>query len=106
MSTSSSSEAPSRIYSITPQILSSNYLDRENGLDVVLPERSAKGLEINAWLHEHSASNLPYCIVDDEDSFFINQADHLVKTDSRNGLTCDVADRIIKILKGEMNKKH
>ena len=97
---------PSRIYSITPQILSSNYFDRENGLDVVLSERSAKGLEINTWLHEHGASNLPYCIVDDEDCFFINQADHLVKTDSRNGLTSEVADRIIEILKGEMNKKH
>ena len=66
----------------------------------------AKGLEINTWLHEHSASNLPYCIVDDEDCFFINQADHLVKADSKTGITSEVAESIIEILKGEMNKKH
>jgi hypothetical protein len=30
----------------------------------------------------------------------------MVKTDSRNGLTSEVADRIIEIVKGEMNKKH
>ena len=86
------------------------HYNREEVLQAIAEEKYAegyaKGLEINTWLQEHGASNLPYCIVDDEDCLFINQADHLVKTDSRNGLTSEVADRIIEILKGAMNKKH
>lgn len=97
---------PSHIISVTPTLISTNYVDTITGREFTQPERYAKGLEINTWLHEHGASNLPYCIVDDEDCFFINQADHLVKTDSKNGLTREIADRIIEILKGEMNKKH
>jgi hypothetical protein len=34
--------------------------------------------------------------------FFTSQAAHFVKTDSREGLTSEVADRIIQILEAEV----
>ena len=55
-------------------------------------------VRLYAWFKTHGGSELPYCIVDDEDGFFISQTPHLVKTDSKTGITNEIADKIIELL--------
>jgi hypothetical protein len=97
---------PSRIFSMTPSLLSSKYYDPVTGEELVQTERYAKGQEIYAWFKTHGGLGLPYCIVDDEDGFFISQAPHLVKTDSKTGITNEIADKIIELLNTATHKKY
>ena len=62
-----------------------------------MPLREAKALEINAWLDQNAGRDYSYVILDDEDSFFPNQQDHLVLTDDKEGLTDRKAQNAIWI---------
>lgn len=42
---------PGEIYSMTPVLLSTTYNDARSGELFSIPERNAKALEIQAWLH-------------------------------------------------------
>ncbi len=55
-----------------------------------------------AWIQPYNTEDCPCCIVYDEELFFSSQSTHFVKTDSREGLTSEVADRIIQILEAEV----
>ena len=91
------------IYILKNSILvSANFYIPETDSNIVQAVKYSKGLEVFAWIELHRAANNPYCIVDDEDLFFTSQAAHFVKTDSREGLTSEVADRIIQILEAEV----
>ena len=63
-----------------------------------IPERNAKALEIQAWLHRYALKPYQYVIVDDENVFFSYQQDHLVQTDENDGLTIKKAQSAIEIL--------
>ena len=89
---------PVKIHSVNPSLLITNYLDQTNGSSFSLPERFAKGLEINAWIEINAPKNYKYCIIDDECFFLANQIEHLVQTDSHSGLTATLAEKAIQIL--------
>ena len=95
-------QLPSHLHSVTPTLVSANFYIPETDSNIVQAVKYSKGLEVFAWIELHRAANNPYCIVDDEDLFFTSQAAHFVKTDSREGLTSEVADRIIQILEAEV----
>lgn len=90
---------PSEIYSITPSLIMTNYLDQIEGGSFHLPERYSKGLEINAWLEKNASGKYSYCVIDDENYFLAEQLSHLVQTSSKNGLTAVDAEKVIEILK-------
>ena len=91
-------QLPSHLHSVTPTLVSASFYISETDSNIVRPVKYSKGLEVLAWIELYGAANKPYCIVDDEDLFFTSQAAHFVKTDSREGLTSEIADRIIHIL--------
>jgi hypothetical protein len=89
---------PGEIYSMTPILLSTSYQDAMTGEMIGLPQREAKALEINAWLHQNAKKDYRYVILDDEDFFFPKQQEHLVLTDEYEGLTERKAQQTIWIL--------
>lgn len=92
---------PGRISSVTPSLIATNYTDPVTGENFMLPERAAKGLEVNAWLEEHGERVCCYAILDDEaDCFLLSQAGHLVLTDGEEGLTKEKANQTIQLLNG------
>ena len=86
------------IYSMTPILLSTSYQDAMTGEMMGLPQREAKALEINAWLHQYAKKDYRYAILDDENFFFPKQQEHLVLTDEYEGLTERKAQQTIWIL--------
>ncbi len=62
-----------------------------------------RGEEINQWLLEHPEIS-QYVIVDDDTDMLENQLSHFVKVDSRNGLSFENYDQILRILSKEERK--
>ena len=89
---------PGEIFSMTPILLSTSYQDAMTGEMIGLPQREAKALEINAWLHRNAKKEYRYAILDNEDFFFPKQQEHLVLTDEYEGLTERKAQQPIWIL--------
>lgn len=89
---------PGEIFSMTPILLSTSYQNAMTGEMMGLPQREAKALEINAWLHENAKKDYRYAILDDEDYFFPRQQEHLVLTNDDEGLTDAKAQRAVWIL--------
>ena len=89
---------PGEFYSMTPVLLSTTYNDARSGELFSIPERNAKALEIQAWLHRYTTKPCRYVILDDENVFFHKQQDHLVQTDEHEGLTLQKAQLAIEIL--------
>jgi hypothetical protein len=89
---------PDEIYSMTPVLLSITYNDARSGELFTIPERNAKALEIQAWLHRYASEPYQYVIIDDENAFFPYQQKHLVQTDENDGLTMKKAQLVIDIL--------
>lgn len=62
----------------------------------------SRGMEIDEWLRLNTNQKLEpltYAILDDEDDFLLHQAEHVVLTDPMEGITREVADKVINILK-------
>lgn len=89
---------PVEFYSVTPSLILTSYLDHIEGNSFRSPERYSKGLEINAWLQKNTSGDYRYCIIDDENYFLAEQLSHLVTTDSKDGLTEEVAKQVAEIL--------
>ena len=89
---------PDELFSMTPILLSTTYKDAKSGEILSVPERNAKALEIQAWLHKYTTPPFQYVILDDENVFFHSQQEHLVQTDENNGLTTQKAYEAITIL--------
>lgn len=60
---------PDEIYSMTPILFSTTYKDARSGELFSIPERNAKALEIQTWLHRYALEPYQYVIVDDENVF-------------------------------------
>ena len=58
----------------------------------------SRGMEINEWLHRNTKGANAYAILDDENDFLLYQASHVVLTNPYDGLTKEVADKVIGIL--------
>ena len=89
---------PGEIYSMTPVLLSTTYNDARSGELFTIPERNAKALEIQAWLHRYTTKPCQYVILDDENVFFHKQQDHLVQTEQYEGLSFSKAQLAIEVL--------
>lgn len=65
-----------------------------------------RGLEIDNWLthgrKSNSHVNYSYAILDDEDDFLEHQLKYAVLTDPMNGITKNVANKVISILNKEL----
>ena len=57
-----------------------------------------RGMEVEEWLQSDAIEPYNYAILDDEDDFLPHQANHLVLTNPYDGLTREIADRVIEIL--------
>ena len=83
---------PGEIFDITPTI------DDSHSTIV----KGKRGTEIEMWLRENPIKQgIPdtYAIIDDEDDVLPSQANHLFITDEENGLTEELAEKIIEILR-------
>lgn len=89
---------PDELFSMTPIFWGATYKDAKSGEMLSIPERNAKALEIQAWLHKHATPPFQYVILDDENVFFHSQQEHLVQTDENDGLTIQKAYEAINIL--------
>ena len=89
---------PGELFSMTPILLSTTYRDAQSGEMFGMAERSAKALEINAWLLRHASGTSRYVILDDENVFFQSQQEHLIQTDAYVGLTANKAQFAIDVL--------
>lgn len=89
---------PDELFSMTPILLGTTYKDTKSGEMLSVPERNAKALEIQAWLHKCATPPFQYIILDDENVFFHSQQEHLVQTDENDGLTIQKAYEAINIL--------
>lgn len=94
---------PGEIYGLTPNldsVLFSN-LEGVGNTSSVIPH-GTRGLEINEWLRMRpKKEGIPYeyAIVDDGDDFLSIQSEHVVFTEPETGLTREVADKVIDMLK-------
>lgn len=83
---------PGEIFDVTP-----TFDDSHNTL-----VKGKRGAEIEMWLRENPIKQgIPYTyvIVDDEDDFLPSQAKHVVLTEDETGLTEELAEKIIEILR-------
>ena len=92
---------PGDIYSMTPaleRICFSDLICQENSFSTY--PYGIKGLEINEWLRNNIKSGCLYyyAILDDVIDFLTTQSDYIAPCDPQDGLTRDVADKVIGIL--------
>lgn len=83
---------PGEIFDVTPTFDDSHYTFA----------KGKRGAEIDMWLRDNPIKQgIPYtyAIVDDEDDFLPSQAIHVVITEDETGLTEDLAEKIIEILR-------
>lgn len=94
---------PGEIYGLTPIIGKVVFTNTEDGTSSSTDLPYAKrGLEIREWLRKHPEKDgvsYEYAIIDDEDDFLNEQSEHLIVTEAENGLTREVADEVLRILK-------
>ena len=96
-------ELPGEIYGLTPALENVCFKNLEGGQNSfsVYPY-GTRGLEINEWLRKNvmgKYQSYSYAIIDDEDDFLSIQSEHLVLTDPRKGITEEIANKAIRILK-------
>ena len=92
---------PSHIFSATPILERTQYevVDAHHiGSVLRIPERYAKGLEIERWLNTNADVPFQYAILDDEPFFLMGQARHYVKVNPDLGITPSIATQVINIL--------
>ena len=97
---------PSEVVGITPQLMTAKIYDADTKQNWEKHPFGSRGIEIDEWLRLHTNEKLePYtfAIIDDENDYLLHHADHVVLTDPFMGITKDIADRIVRILKNETN---
>ncbi len=92
---------PGNVIDITPSSASDKWLLNAD-LDDMDPGRSQwKGVEIASWIADNLHEAAQYVIIDDEYVILDSQRSHFILTDSYDGITMELADRAIEILKGK-----
>ena len=91
-------QLPGKVIGITPSAISDNIL-LSTDLDVLDSSMlHCKGAEIASWLHENNMQEVPYVIIDDEYVILESQLPHFILTNPYDGLTEELAMRVIGIL--------
>ena len=96
-------DLPGEIYGVTPVVDKLLFKNLEGGTDTfsVIPY-GTRGLEVNEWLRNHpKKQGIPfsYAIIDDGDDYLTIQSGNLVITEPETGLTRELADKILEILR-------
>ena len=91
-------QLPGRVIDITPSVISDSLLLSAD-LEQTSPSAlHCKGAEIASWLYDNNIQDTPYAIIDDEYVILESQLPHLVLTNPYDGLTEELAMRVIGIL--------
>ena len=91
-------QLPGRVIDITPSVISDSLLLSAD-LEQISPSAlHCKGAEIASWLYDNNIQDTPYAIIDDEYVILESQLPHLVLTNPYDGLTEELAMRVIGIL--------
>lgn len=89
---------PGNVYGITPHSIT-RFADVDTRDEWSKHAIGSRGMEIHEWLVRNTKGSNAYVILDDENDFLLYQANHVVLTDPYNGLTKEVANRVMEILK-------
>lgn len=94
---------PGEVFGVTPALDKLYFKSLDGGHDTfsVIPY-GTRGLEISEWLRTHPQKqgiSYTYAIIDDGDDFLQTQFNHIVITEPETGLTKEVADKVIQILR-------
>lgn len=93
---------PGEILGVTPHLNQVCFNTLDGGKDTfsVIPY-GTRGLEINEWLRvkAESPTMCSYVIIDDFDDFISSQHTHFVQTDPETGLTKELAEKAVSVLK-------
>ena len=89
---------PGKVIDITPSSVSDNWLLTANPDDLDPAMGHCKGMEIASWLSDNAQADTRYVIIDDEYVCLESQIPYFVLTNPHDGITEDIADRVIAIL--------
>ena len=91
-------DLPGKVIGITDSNASDKWLLNANLDDIDPTMGHCKGIEIASWLAENTNNDVNYVIIDDEYVCLESQIPNFVLTNPHDGITEDIADRIIAIL--------
>lgn len=83
---------------ITDSSVSDNWLLTANLDDIAPAMGHCNGMEIASWLADYTKNDVRYVIIDDEYVCLESQVPHFILTNPYDGITEDIADRVIAIL--------
>ena len=89
---------PGRIIDITPSSVSDSWLLSANLEDIEPAMGHCKGMEIASWLSDNAKKETKYVIIDDEYVILNSQLPHFILSNPYDGITEEIADRLIYIL--------
>ena len=91
----------SNVIGITDSTASDKWLLNANLDDIDPAMGHCKGMEIASWLADNTRNDVNYVIIDDEYVCLESQVCYFVLTNPHDGITEDIADRVIAILNRE-----
>lgn len=89
---------PGRVIDITPSTVSDSWLLTAKFDDLDPAMGHCKGVEIASWQSDHTNKETRYVIIDDEYVIFDSQLSYFILTNPYEGITEDVANRVISVL--------
>ena len=93
-------DLPGNVIGITDSSISDNWLLSANLDDIDPAMGHCKGMEIASWLADNTKNDVNYVIIDDEYVCLESQTLHFILTNPYDGITPELADRVIKIFNG------
>lgn len=94
-------DLPGNVIGITDSNASDKWLLNANLDDIDPAMVHCKGIEIASWIAENMRNDVNYVIIDDEYVCLESQIPNFVLTNPHDGITEDIADRVIAILNCE-----
>ena len=91
-------DLPGKVIGITDSTASDKWLLNANLDDIDPAMGHCKGIEIASWLADNTRNGVIYVIIDDEYVCLESQVCYFVLTNPHDGITKDIADRVIAIL--------
>lgn len=91
-------DLPGKVIGITDSSVSDNWLLTANLDDIDPAMGHRNGMEIASWLADYTKNDVRYVIIDDEYVCLESQVPHFILTNPYDGITEDIADRVIAIL--------
>ena len=92
---------PGEVIGITPHCIT-RFADIDTHDEWTKHAIGSRGIEVNEWLRRNTDEMLEpytYAMLDDENDYLLHQADHLILTDPFLGITKEIANQAIKMLK-------